>query len=382
VIGKTHTTRISHVVTHASLALLLATSSAFAADKNLEESYFLALAFGNGNTLSIQLSNREKKEQSVRVERYSSSGSLLDSVSKAVSGNGNAEVRVDLSSSRPELGWIRVLSKGIGVDVKASLEMVEGDTLQTIPQGAAHRHPELTKQSLGSLPHIWTFDVANNLGFLLYFVNLSDYPVQVAMCQDERPGCRNPTLPYAVASMASISFPIDQSRRYAVIESTPGYSAVTSLRLTEGAKSTFEASSCIKFEGSTSCASQPLSPSKETTKFISPIQRQIQANVDASRSSPAMAAAQASGATAKSPEELAALIKNGNASKCVIVTEPPGAEIYIDGLKAGIAPLVFVLLKKGDGPRTVEIRMNGYRTIEKHLVPNGQLISISSTLAK
>jgi hypothetical protein len=66
----------------------------------------------------------------------------------------------------------------------------------------------------------------------------------------------------------------------------------------------------------------------------------------------------------------------------VIVTEPAGAEVYIDGLKAAVTPLVFVLLKQGDTPRTIEIRLNGYRTIEKHLVPDGRLITIQSTLEK
>ena len=364
----------------AGMAVALAVAcGAFAADKNIKETYFLALQFGNGNTFSIQLSNRGKKEETVTIDRYSTTGIVLESVAKRVPGGGNEEVRFDLSSPQPELGWIRVRSKGDAIDMAASLEMVDGNMLQSLPQSAVHRHPELTKQHLGTLPHIWTFDVSDNLGFLLYFVNLSDCSVQVAMCQDDRPGCRNPTLPYAVAPMASISFPIDQSRRYAVIESTPGYSALTALKLTEGAKRTFEASSCIKFEGSTSCAPQPLAPPKSTAKSISPIEQQVKTNVDASRSSPA---AQASWAAAKSPEELAELIRSGKASKCVVVTEPAGAEIYIDNLKAGTTPLVFVLLKKGDSPRDVEIRMNGYRTVEKHLIPDGQLISISSKLEK
>src|SRR5208283_4355526 len=62
------------------------------------------------------------------------------------------------------------------------------------------------------------------------------YPVQVAKCQDDLPGCTNPTLPFTVTPMASISFPIDHSRRYAVIESTPGYSVLTAVRFTDGTK--------------------------------------------------------------------------------------------------------------------------------------------------
>jgi hypothetical protein len=359
-------------------AIVLATAFAvLAADQNIEESCFLAIHFANGNTVSIQLSNVENKEKSVNIERYSSNGSLLDKIKKTVPAGGNTEVRLDLSSPSPEFGWIRVLSEGKGVNVSASLEVVQGNTLQTLPEKATYRHPELTKRPLAAVPHRWNFDVTDNAGSLFYFVNLSEYPVQVAMCQDDHPNCTNPTLPYRVAPMASISFPIDQSRRYAVVESTPGYSVATALQFSEGTKRLFDASSCIKFEGSTSCASQPLPSPTTTPKFITPIEQELKANVEASKSSPAAVAAHQS-----TPEELAESLKNGMASRCVIVTEPAGAEVYIDGLKAAVTPLVFVLLKQGDTPRTIEIRLNGYRTIEKYLVPDGRLITIQSTLEK
>src|SRR5271166_626914 len=94
-------------------ALVLATAcTTFAADKNIQESCFLAIPFGNGSTASIQLSNRENKEQTASIERYSASGSLLDNVKKSVPVGGNTEVRMDLSSANPEFGWIRVLSEG------------------------------------------------------------------------------------------------------------------------------------------------------------------------------------------------------------------------------------------------------------------------------
>jgi hypothetical protein len=66
----------------------------------------------------------------------------------------------------------------------------------------------------------------------------------------------------------------------------------------------------------------------------------------------------------------------------VIIAEPAAAEVYIDGLKAAVTPFVFVLLKKGDAPRTIEIRLTGYRAVEKHVVPDGHLITIQSTLEK
>ena len=201
------------------------------------------------------------------------------------------------------------------------------------------------------------------------------------MCQDDLPGYTNPTLPFTVTPMASISFPIDHSRRYAVIESTPGYSVLTAVRFTDGTKQSFDASSCIKFEGGTSCAPQPLPPTQSTAKLISPLGQQIKTNIEDSLNSPAAIAARKSG-TSSSPEGLAELVRLGKASRCVIATEHAGAEIYIDGLKAGITPLVLVLIKKGETPRTVEVRMAGYRTIEKHVVPDGLLITIGDKLEK
>ena len=363
-------------------ALTISTLSAFAAESNPIESCFLAIPFGNGNVASIQLSNGDSKKQTATIERYSESGKLLDSIIRIVPAGEKTEVRIDLSSVEPELGWIRILSSDNKLQVSAAVDTLEGDMLETVPQQAVARHPSLTKKD--RLPvslHRWTFDVAKNLGFLMYFVNLSNYQVQVAMCQDDSPGCANPSLPYTVAPMASISFPIDQSRRFAVIESTPGYSAATAVRLTEGGKHIFKVSSCITFEGSTACTSQPMPKPGTTAKFVSPLGQQLKANMQASLSSPAAAAANPTG-EAPNPSELTELIKNGQASRCVIVSEPEGAEIYIDGLKAGVTPLVFVLLKKGEHPRTIEIRMNGYRSVEKHLIPDGQLISIPVDLEK
>lgn len=360
-------------------ALILAlASTAFAVDKNTHESCFLAIPFANGNTASIQLSNTEKKQQSVDIERYSANGRLLETVTKAMLVGGHTEVRLDLSSDKPEFGWIRVLATSKGVTVSTAVETVQGNTLESIPQGAVYRNPPLTKRPFLALPHRWTYNVANNLGFLFYFVNLSEYPVQAGICQDDHhPNCTSPALPSTVAPMASISFPIDQSRRYAVIESSPGYSVATTLRLSDGTRKVFDASTCIKFEESTSCATQPQSPPPTTTRTITPLEQQVKTNIEASKSSPAAAAAPKS-----NPEELEESVKRGLASKCVIVTEPAGAEVYIDGLKAAVTPFVFVLLKKGDAPRTIEIRLSGYRTVEKHLVPDGHLITIQSTLEK
>jgi hypothetical protein len=134
-----------------ALLVLVVACVAFAAEKTSDESYFLALHFADGNTASIQLSNVESNAKSVDIERYSSSGKLLEQIKKTVPAGGNSEVRLDLSSPTPEFGWIRVLPVGRGVNVSASLEVVEGNTLVTLPEKAVYRHPELTKHSLAAV---------------------------------------------------------------------------------------------------------------------------------------------------------------------------------------------------------------------------------------
>lgn len=105
-------------------------------------------------------------------------------------------------------------------------------------------------------------------------------------------------------------------------------------------------------------------------------------NSEAAKTSPAAAAALATTGHASTPQELAALVAKGQASRCAVITDPPGAEVYIDGNKGGVSPLAFVLLKQGDTPRTITIKMAGYKTVEKQFVPDGKIIPISITLEK
>jgi hypothetical protein len=364
----------------AIISFLSSGSVVLAADKGVNESCFLALHFAEGNALSIQFSNGESTRRDVTIERYSADGRLLDKVAKTLPAFGKEEARLDLSSPIPEFGWVRVLTKGSAVTMQTALEMTRQGTVETILEPPAHRHPEPNKR-LSASPHKWTFDLIDKQSVLEYFVNLSEYPVQVAMCQDDVPDCTSPTLPNTVAPLASIAFPLDHSRRYGVLESTPGYSAVVLLSPTEGTKQYFDAASCIKFDGSTSCAAMPLSAGKTSApKFVSPMAQKVIENSEAAKSSPAALAPKPGDAS--SPEVLAERIKKGTASRCAIASVPPGAEIYIDGLKMGIAPIVFVLLKRDDAPRIIEIRMTGYRVVEKRLVPDGKPIILGVDLEK
>lgn len=104
-------------------------------------------------------------------------------------------------------------------------------------------------------------------------------------------------------------------------------------------------------------------------------------NTEASKASPAAAASLAEVGHTYTPQELAQLVQEGNGSKTSIVTSPAGAEVYIDGNKAGVTPLVFVLLRRGS-PRILTIKLAGYKTVAKQLIPDGKTIPIGITLEK
>ena len=102
-------------------------------------------------------------------------------------------------------------------------------------------------------------------------------------------------------------------------------------------------------------------------------------NSEASKASPAAAAQLAQGEHVDTPQEMARLIETRQASKTVIITSPEGAEVYIDGNKAGVTPLVFVLIRR-DNPRVLTIKLPGYKTVEETLVPDGRNIPIVVSL--
>jgi hypothetical protein len=124
------------------------------------------------------------------------------------------------------------------------------------------------------------------------------------------------------------------------------------------------------------------SPPTPVSATANPTLEQLAANSEAARASPAAAAGLASVGHAQSQQELADLVQKGLASRCAVVTAPPGAEVYVDGNKAGVSPVAFVLLKQGDTPRKVTIKMTGYKTVEKAVVPDGKTIPIGLTLEK
>ena len=105
----------------------------------------------------------------------------------------------------------------------------------------------------------------------------------------------------------------------------------------------------------------------------------VKENSEAGKTSPAAAAQVAYQGHLMNVQEQAEAVRNGRASITTVVTSPLGAEVYIDGNKGGVTPLQFFLNKR-DSPRTVTIKLAGYKTVEKACVPDGKPISIAIAL--
>ena len=194
------------LLTHLNLAFAMATICLDrGADKNTHDSYYLGVLYGNGNILSIQLRNRDKKEGNVDLERYSANGSLLETVARAMPGGATARVRLDLSQPGPEMGWVRMLCNRRSISASATDETIIGNTLLTSPRGRpASRGPT---GRIPRLNHRWMLDLANSDNAALeYFVNLSKHPVQLGVCMSDHARFFCGTLNHTVGPMAGIAF--------------------------------------------------------------------------------------------------------------------------------------------------------------------------------
>lgn len=103
-------------------------------------------------------------------------------------------------------------------------------------------------------------------------------------------------------------------------------------------------------------------------------------NSAAGKGSPAAANALANGHT-ETPEQMLELVKQGKASRAAVVTNPPGAQVFIDGRLAGKTPITFFLFRE-ETPRIITVKMDGYQPIEQSVVPDGKTIPIGLDLVK
>ncbi|MGA2990557.1 MAG: PEGA domain-containing protein, partial [Candidatus Korobacteraceae bacterium] len=137
----------------------------------------------------------------------------------------------------------------------------------------------------------------------------------------------------------------------------------------------------IKATAEKSVQQQPVQAAQKKSPLTEEQRQLVLRNSRAAMSSPAAAASIAADSP-KTPQELAQLIQEGQASRCGVTTSPPGAEVYIDGNKAGAAPLGFVLLKHGDTPRIITIKMQRYTSVERQYIPDGKIIPVAVILER
>ncbi|HZE25722.1 MAG TPA: PEGA domain-containing protein [Blattabacteriaceae bacterium] len=63
-----------------------------------------------------------------------------------------------------------------------------------------------------------------------------------------------------------------------------------------------------------------------------------------------------------------------------MVTQPVGAEVFVDGNLAGKTPIVFNLFRE-EKPRVITVKLDGYKTEERSVTPDGKTIPIGITLS-
>jgi hypothetical protein len=221
-------------------------------DRGAHDLVLPGVLFGNGNTEEIHLTNKDKKDETVTIERYAATGCMVETLDKVIPANGKAEVRLDLSQPKPGMGWLRVVAEGKAVGASTTHEVLSGNNLVSLPHNFFARNPT---GRLIRVHHRWVINQSSSPAFLTLFVNLSEYAVQVGACGAPGPRYSCRTLDHTVAPMAQIAFRLNSSTRYTILESEPGYSVSTAVHFSDGEKQVFNASSVITFDETASKAS-------------------------------------------------------------------------------------------------------------------------------
>jgi hypothetical protein len=106
--------------------------------------------------------------------------------------------------------------------------------------------------------------------------------------------------------------------------------------------------------------------------------KQFLANNKASKQSPAHEAAlaynQAHGIVSSTDAEKET--REGRASLLLIVSEPTGAQVYLDDKLETTTPNGLYLVKHDDAPRKITIKKDGFQTFEQEYRPDGTEFSI------
>ena len=88
------------------------------------------------------------------------------------------------------------------------------------------------------------------------------------------------------------------------------------------------------------------------------------------------------GASAMTMQQMSEQVQEGKASRCTVVTVPAGAELEVGGVKLGVTPVSLMFFQKGAGKRTLTLRLAGYKTVTKEVVPDGKDLRLEVTLEK
>ena len=127
----------------------------------------------------------------------------------------------------------------------------------------------------------------------------------------------------------------------------------------------------------------PRSVTPQAQPANDPLTAGIKENSAAAQSSPASANLAASLGHVPTKEEIAEMVKEGKASTVAVITNPPGADIFVDQNKIGKSPMVFNLIRLPDQPdRVVKVEMTGYKTVEKKITPDGNKVPIGIDLQR
>jgi hypothetical protein len=201
----------------------------------------------------IKLTNQREISTDVQIQRFSTDGSLMNSINKAVAGNTTTDVRLEVPNETYLIRkvtdvivdgqhrtvidsprtWIRVVGD---IVVSATSEYLKNDTLNEL---ALNSH-------IANSGHVKIDDTSSPGEYA--FVNLSDRPVHVGLCREaEWTGSCNPTPSDLVAPRAMMIYPIEKG--YIRLGSKETCSYVTSkVFYSTGLQRTFGSTTSISFE--------------------------------------------------------------------------------------------------------------------------------------
>jgi len=148
-------------------------------------------------------------------------------------------------------GWIRVIEEGKAVVVSATMEALKDNKLEHY--SLAPGTPVFTKGfTFNNTSTFCESEAELAKGFkcsgvqAIFFVNLSDNPVEVGLCLDT--GCV-PVMTESVAARGMIEYPNQRKQSITIATATTGYSIAGNVSIGEGSIQSFDAQSTITFGG-------------------------------------------------------------------------------------------------------------------------------------